>query len=220
MNSVVAIDGPSASGKSSVARRVASGMNWLYVDSGALYRGVTWLALQEGLTEWPDEKIAGFAQGVQLLFHVTEGAVGFRINGHAPGAALREWVINEHVSRVAADPAVRRMVTEGLRRMRELGSLVMEGRDIGTAVFPDADWKFYLDASPEERARRRHAELSGSPAVPGAGAVAASLSRRDAMDSRRKTDPLRTAEDAVVLDSTGLTLDQVVQVILDRIRAG
>jgi cytidylate kinase len=207
---VIAIDGPAASGKSTVARRVAAALGALYVDSGAVYRGITLAALRAGVDVRDAAAVEALAGRVDLAFHVEDGAVRFRLDGDLPGAALRTPEVNAAVSPVAAVPAVRRRVVEALRGMRGLGSLVMEGRDIGSAVFPDTPWKFYLDASPEERARRRHGELAGSALE----AVAENLRTRDRIDSGRRADPLRIAAGATVIDSTGLGIEQVVARIL------
>lgn len=211
---VIAIDGPSASGKSTVARKVASRLGGLYVDSGALYRAVAWQVLARGKDPQDQDAVTDTSDMIDARFFVENGAVVFEMEGERPGEALRTESVNVAVSPVAANPAVRAKVTDWLRAMRELGKLVMEGRDIGTVVFPDASFKFYLDASPEERARRRHAESTEDLSV---DAVGASLQRRDQIDSRRMTAPLTVADDAIVIDSTGLSIDDVVEDILTKI---
>jgi cytidylate kinase len=211
---VIAIDGPAASGKSTVARKVAAALGRLYVDSGSLYRGIAWRAREEGIRGEDAGAIAGLAGRVRFDLLVERGAVTFRIDGLRPGEQIRSAEVNAIVSPVAAVPAVRKRVVAVLREMTKFGSLVMEGRDIGTAVFPRARAKFYLDASPEERARRRHAEETGKGAVASVDQVHASLRRRDEVDSSRKMDPLKVAPDAVVVNSTGMTVDQVVALVL------
>jgi cytidylate kinase len=211
----IAIDGPAASGKSTVARRVAAELGLLYVDSGAVYRGVTLQMLRWGVDTTDAEAMAHAAERLRLDAVKDGGAVKVRVEGEAPGEALRSHEVNEHVSPVAAVPAVRRLVTQTLRDMARLGGLVMEGRDIGTAVFPDADFKFYLDASEAERARRRHAERQA--AAGSVEDVGASLLRRDRIDSTRRTAPLRAAADAVTLDTTCLSVDAVCREIVARI---
>ena len=207
-NRIIAIDGPSASGKSTVARRLAVRLGCTYVDSGAVYRGITWKVLADQCEPARTEEVIACLDRMSMEFFVTEGAVRFRIDGVEPGPGLRSEAISGRVSEVAAIPAVRAAATGWLRSMTRLGNLVMEGRDIGTVVFPGADFKFYLDASPDERARRRSAELSAD--AQGVPAVLAALQRRDGIDSGRKTAPLRIAEGAVVLDTTGLSIDEVV----------
>lgn len=217
MDKVVAIDGPSASGKSTVAREVARTLGWIYVDSGALYRAVAWKALQEALDPQDEIAVTACVAGMEPQFSVQAGAVMFTIEGRTPGAELRTEAVNRAVSPVAANPAVRQSVTTWLHDMRSLGALVMEGRDIGTAVFPSAPYKFYLDAAPEERARRRHAEMADVLSVDDVGA---SLQRRDMMDSRRMTAPLKIATDAHVIDSTGQSIAEVSQRIVAHVQAG
>lgn len=207
MNAVIAIDGPAASGKSTVSRRLAESLGYLYVDSGALYRAVAWITLERGIDPQSVDQVAVLTESLSMEFFVEGSAVGFRLNGHVPGAALRTERVNQAVSPVAANPVVRHYVTSRLREMRSLGSLIMEGRDIGTVVFPEATYKFYLDANPAVRAQRRHAEMTETASV---DAVGASLNRRDRIDSARKTAPLAVAADAIVVDSSSMGIDDVV----------
>lgn len=211
-NKVIAIDGPSASGKSTVARKVAEGLGYQYVDSGALYRGIAWKAAELGC-----DPVAALDR-MAVQFFVEANAVRYRIDGYEPRAEIRTERVSGLVSLAAAIPEVRMRVTQWLREMARFGDLVMEGRDIGTVVFPGADAKFYLDASPEERARRRHAELTPAGETADVGKVMDSLKSRDQRDSGRKTAPLKLADDAQVIDTTGLSIDQVVEVILARLR--
>lgn len=215
---IIAIDGPSASGKSTVARGVAEALKRLYVDSGALYRAVAWKALRDDVDVRESAAVAALVQAAQPAFFVDAGAVRFRLDGVVLDRELRTEVINRRVSSVAATPAVREQVTQWLRDMLSLGSLVMEGRDIGTAVFPDARHKFYLDASPVERARRRHAEMAPVESALSVDDVRDSLSQRDSLDSQRKTAPLKVADDAIIIDSTSLSAEAVVVRVLAHVR--
>jgi len=214
---IVAIDGPSASGKSTVARRVAEELGGIYVDSGSLYRGITWKVLAEGVAPDDAAAVSRLLAALEMDFFLRDNAVQFRVNGVEPGLHLRSDAVNESVSCIAAMPDVRRAVVGWLRDMARFGDLVMEGRDIGTAVFPDAEHKFYLDASPEERARRRAADEKrpeeGSVSLD-ADAVRESLERRDEMDSTRPMDPLQVAAEATVIDSTSLEIDDTVELVL------
>lgn len=214
---IIAIDGPSASGKSTVARRVAARTGTIYVDSGSLYRGITWKALVEGAPPDDPGAVGRLLAEMDMSFHLGDGAVGFTIDGTDPGLDLRSDEVNEFVSAVAAMPAVRTAVVDWLRGMVRFGDLVMEGRDIGTAVFPEAEHKFYLDASPEERARRRCTDEkrpAGADAAADPESVRRSLERRDAIDSSRTMDPLKVADDATVIDSTSLAIDETVDLVL------
>jgi len=217
MTDVIAIDGPAASGKSTVARRVAEATGALYVDSGALYRAVAWRVIETGIDPRDAEGVAAMVPAIRMDFVADGKAVGFRIDDLSPGMALRAERVNQAVSPVATNPAVRERVTGWLRDMTALGSLVMEGRDIGTVVFPAAAHKFYLDASPEVRAQRRHAEMVQVEALT-VDAVGASLTRRDQIDSRRATAPLKIAQDAIVVDSSSLGIDDVVALVLASVR--
>jgi len=214
---VIAVDGPAASGKSTVSRRVAEALGRLYVDSGALYRAVTWKALSAGIDPTDGEAVAALAGRMSPEFFTDGAAVRFRVDGIVLDRELRTEAINRNVSPVAATERVRRSVVAWLRRTPAFGPLVMEGRDIGTAVFPDARHKFYLDASPEERARRRHAEMAAQGDGLSVDQVGRSIGNRDRIDSGRKTAPLKTAPDAVVIDSTGLTIEQAVHCIVARV---
>ena len=213
---VIAIDGPAASGKSTVARNVAKQLGFLYVDSGALYRGVTWAALERGVVCTDSAGVLRCMAGCRFEFLVVDQAVTFTIDGVRPVGELRTEVVNRNVSPVAATSEVRVQIVAWLREMLRFGALVMEGRDIGTKVFPDTPYKFYLDAHPEERARRRHGEIKTPVSV---AEVGESLKRRDTIDSRRAVDPLKVAGDAQVIDSTGMSVAEVVRLILERIAA-
>lgn len=217
LNKVIAIDGPSASGKSTVARKVAARLGYKYVDSGALYRGLAWKVAELGLDPSDPAAVISAMQRIAVEFIVEREAIRYRINGYEPRDEIRMEKVNESVSFVAAIPEVRAQVTHWLQAMISCGNLVMEGRDIGTVVFPGAAAKFYLDASPEERARRRHAELKTENAPPDVGRVMVSLTNRDKRDSGRKTAPLKLADDAQVVDTTGLNIDQVVDEIVRRL---
>lgn len=220
MNTVVAIDGPAASGKSTVARGVAKALRAVYVDSGAFYRGVTWWVLRVGI---PAGDSAGVVRGLaDLRFekYLCDGAVRYRVDGEDPGEAIRGEAVAERVSEIAAIPEVRNQVNCWLRETRELGSvIVMEGRDIGSVVFPDTPHKFYLDADPAERARRRHAETIAREEHRDVAQVLESLRRRDTRDSGRAAAPLKVAPGAQVIDTTHRTIADVIDLIIARIRA-
>ena len=218
MVKAIAIDGPSASGKSTVSKGVAAALGIIYVDSGALYRGVTWQALRKGVDTTDAEAVLDSLHEADWDFFVQDGASVFSIDGDIPVQELREKDVREAVADVAAIPEVRRFVVDSLQSLAHFGSLVMEGRDIGTVVFPDSPYKFYLDADPEERAMRRYRELIASGEDEKAHEVMESLKKRDQIDSTRKTDPLVVAPGAQVIDSTSMTLEEVVQAVVDAVR--
>lgn len=219
-NGVIAIDGPSASGKSTVAKSVAQKMGALYVDSGAMYRGMTWKVLKAGADPESESAVKQLLEAAKWKFQIKAGAIGFTIDGQDPGDEIRGEAVRENVSYVARIPEVRRFIVDQIRNMRAMGPLVVEGRDIGSVIFPESPYKFYLDADPLERARRRNAELELSEGNTSVEAVQESLAKRDHLDSTRKTDPLQIAEGAEVVDSTHLTLDEVVDQIVAKIRSG
>ena len=220
MAKVIAIDGPSGSGKSSTSRRVADRLGFLHVDSGALYRIMTWQCLEKGVDTSDPDAVAACAGAVRIACRAEDGAIAYYVDGERPGDRIRTPEINAHASPVATVKAVRDRVTAILRGMTAYGDLVVEGRDITTAVFPDTPARFYLTASAEARAlRRQREEVSKGIANQSAEAVKASLLARDAIDSTRKYAPLRKADGALEIDSTELTLDQVVDAVLNALPA-
>ena len=216
MAKVIAIDGPSGAGKSSVSRLVGERLGFLHVDSGALYRIMTWQALERGIDTDDPAAVAAFAPTVAIECRAEDGAIRYSVGGEAPGDRIRKPEINAHASQVATVGEVRARITALLRSLVRFGDLVVEGRDITTAVFPDSPARFYLTASAEARARRRQKEeVDKGIANQSAEAVKASLLARDAIDSTRKCAPLRKADGALEIDSSELTLDEVVAAVLE-----
>jgi CMP/dCMP kinase len=212
---VIAIDGPAGSGKSTAARLLADRLGFVLVDTGALYRGVA-LAAEERGVSWDDgERLGQLAEGLDLTFEMVDGAPRLRIDGRDRADAIRTAEISRGASAVSRHPAVRRALLARQRRFGSDGGVVLEGRDIGTVVFPDAEIKVFLGAAPEERARRRTAELTerGTPAD--FTTTLAEIRARDAQDEGRAVAPLRAAEDAVIVDTTDLSIGEVV----DRLEA-
>ena len=218
MARVIAIDGPSGAGKSSVSRIVGKKLGFLHVDSGALYRIMTWQALVRKVDTDNPEAVAAFAPTVEIECRPENGAIAYYVGGEQPGERIRTPEINAHASQVATVKQVRDKITALLRGLTRFGDLVVEGRDITTAVFPDSPARFYLTASAEARARRRQKEeVEKGIANQSAAAVKASLLARDAIDSTRKYAPLRKADGAIEIDSSDLTLEQVVDIVLEKI---
>ncbi|MBQ3749194.1 MAG: (d)CMP kinase [Kiritimatiellae bacterium] len=218
MARVVAIDGPSGAGKSSVSRIVGGKLGFLHVDSGALYRIMTWQALVRKVDTDDPDAVAAFAPTVEIECRPENGAIAYYVDGEKPGDRIRTPEINAHASQVATVKAVRDRITAILRGLTRFGDLVVEGRDITTAVFPDSPARFYLTASAEARARRRQKEeVEKGIANQSAETVKASLLARDAIDSTRKYAPLRKADGAIEIDSSDLTLEQVVDIVLGKI---
>jgi CMP/dCMP kinase len=213
---VVAIDGPAGSGKSTVARRVAERAGLRYLDTGATYRALTLALLRRGIPVGDAEAVADAAKAVDLTLELPPGPAGAArvlLDGVEPGPALRTPEVNAAVSVVAAVPAVRELLVGLQRSLVAVGEIVVEGRDIGTVVWPDADVKVFLTASEHERVRRRGGDAEGG------GETAETLARRDAIDSGRAASPTRPAADALVIDSTTRSIDQVVDLLLQLIDA-
>ena len=220
MAKVIAVDGPSGAGKSSVSRIVGERLGFLHVDSGALYRIMTWQCLEEKVDTTDPAAIAAFAQQVEIECRPEAGRIAYYVKGEEPGNRIRTPEINAHASQVATVKEVRDRVTAILRGMTQYGDLVIEGRDITTAVFPDTPARFYLTASAEARARRRQKEeVEKGIANQSAEEVKKSLLARDAIDSTRQYAPLKKADGAIEIDSSDLTLEQVVETVLNALPA-
>lgn len=207
-NFAVAIDGPAASGKSTVARRLAERLGLIMINTGAMYRAIAWATLQQGVDPADAVAVLEMLDRLVVSCGVKDGTSTILINGVDPGDALRADDVNSRVSAVAAIPEVRHLLVEKQREYLQLGSLVMEGRDIGSVVFPNTPYKIYIDASEEVRLARRSAE--GLKDV---------VSKRDQEDSKRKTSPLIVAEGATVIDSSEMDIDQVVEAAMETLRA-
>ncbi|MGH9313829.1 MAG: (d)CMP kinase [Vicinamibacterales bacterium] len=212
---IIAIDGPSGAGKGTVARAVARALGYPHIDTGAMYRALAWKALEEGLD--PSDESAVAALGQRARFDVGDGRVV--IDGHDVAAAIRTPEIDAEAATVARHPAVRRALVARQRAYGEGGGIVMEGRDIGTVVFPQADVKVYLDASPDERARRRAHDPAHGSRGGAVAEVATALAARDHQDRTRETSPLAQAPDALYIDTTDVTIEEVVQRVMAAIRA-
>ena len=218
---VIAIDGPSGAGKSSVSKRVGSRLGFLHVDSGALYRIMTWQCLENGVDTSDPTAVAAFAKSVEIECRPENGAIAYYVKGELPGNRIRTPEINAHASAVATVKEVRDRITAILRSLTAHGDLVVEGRDITTAVFPDSPARFFLTASAEARARRRQKEeVDKGIANQSEAAVKASLLARDAVDSTRKYAPLRKADGVIEIDSSDMTLDEVAEAVVAALPEG
>lgn len=214
---VIAIDGPSGAGKSTVARQLAQTLGYRYVDSGAMYRAVGWVAWTSGRS-WDDsEALAELLAQTPIELRFEDGRSSILVHGQDVTRALRGETVGRAASAVARQPAVRRVITAKLRGLRSPGGLVMEGRDIGTVVFPEANLKFFLDASPEVRAQRRYQEMRQTGQDMTMQEVRQAIAVRDAQDSRRAVAPLTRAADAILIDTTDLTVDEIVRIMLSGI---
>ena len=212
---IIAIDGPSGAGKGTIARTLSQTLGYRHVDTGAMYRAVGWKADREGIALDDEAAVADLARRADI---VVEGGI-VSIDGHDVTRAIRTPEIDKVASSVARLPMVRAVLVTRQRAMGAGGGVVMEGRDIGTVVFPDADLKIYLDASAEERARRRASDPAHTGSQAGQAAVAEAIEARDRSDTTRTVSPLALAADAVHIDTTGIPVDQVVARVMELVKA-
>lgn len=216
--SIIAIDGPAASGKSTIGKRLADELGYLFFDTGLMYRAVTWLALKRGISVTDEDAITHLAETVLIEVQPPSQADGRACDVFVEGVDItweaRRPEVDANVSVVSAYPGVRRALSEQQRRIGLRGRVVMVGRDIGSVVLPDADLKIYLDASAEERARRRYEEIVARGQSADYQEILAKVIERDRIDSTRDVAPLKIAEDAVVVDSNHLNAEEVFQQVL------
>lgn len=212
---IVAIDGPAGSGKSTLAKLLAKRLNFVHIDSGALYRGVAFLALQKKVSIAEEESVLGCVGNTKFEFRWIDGANQLHLDGVNVGGQIRTEEVSAASSKVSAFPGVRALLLGLQRSLGDSGGVVMEGRDIGTVVFPQAEVKIFLTASLEARAQRRSAELQAKGQSVDFDLVMKEMARRDKQDSERAIAPLKKAEDAKLVDTSGMSIDSV----LDRLES-
>jgi CMP/dCMP kinase len=212
---VVAIDGPAGAGKSTIARRLADRLAFTYIDTGAMYRALALWALRQNID--PNDMLRMEQLAIAAQIELAPGSIA--LNGEDVTAALRTPEVSAGASKAAVIPGVRRAMAAKQRAIGERVSVVMEGRDIGTVVFPDADVKIFLDAQPQERVRRRLREARERGEEISEGALGAQMRERDERDSKRAEAPLTQAPDATYVDSTGLTVEEVEESVLKIVRS-
>jgi cytidylate kinase len=214
---VVAIDGPAAAGKSTLAKRIADKLGYVYINSGAMYRAVALWAMRLGVSLNDMHRLEQLAKEARIRLSIGDGRIF--LNDEDVTDAIRDLKVSDAASKVSAVPGVRRALLRLQRQMAEQNSVVMEGRDIGSVVFPRAQVKIFLDADPKERARRRALEMEQGGQSADLQVIAGELRKRDERDRGRKEAPLVQAPDAELLDTTGLSIDQVEDALLRIIRA-
>jgi cytidylate kinase len=214
MNNVITIDGPSGAGKGTIAKLVAAKLGYQYLDTGALYRAVAWKARDAAIDIDDEQALGKLTAEIDISFE--NGRVA--VDGKDVSQDIRTGEIGELSSRVSAKPAVRKGLFHVQRNMCLKGKIVIEGRDTGTAIFPEAPYKFFLDATIEERARRRYIDLKEQDPDITLEQTVEDIRKRDDRDSTRKTSPLKKTDDMIHIDSTGLTIDEVAAGILNCIK--
>jgi len=218
----IAIDGPAASGKSTLGKKLADELGYLFLDTGVMYRAITWIALKNHVPVQEEAQVTALAEATDIDIRPPSKADGRDSDILAEGEdvtwEIRRPEVEANVSLVSSYPGVRKALTEHQRRIGKRGTVVMVGRDIGTVVLPEADLKIYLDASAEERARRRTNELQGRGKTASYEEILAAVRQRDEFDSSRQYAPLRPAPDAVILDSDHLDTDQVLTKAMDLLK--
>ncbi len=215
---VITIDGPAGSGKSTVSRALAACLQYLYLDTGALYRALAYKALKSNLDMNHPVKLAEFCSTTEVTLKNVCGEMTVWVDGEDVGEKIRTEEVGLAASAISAFAVVREKLLSLQREAGAGGGIVAEGRDMGSVVFPNADFKFYLDADLEERIRRRHDELASKGGAAERSAVSRDMKARDAQDTNRKIAPLAAAPDAVIIDSTSLTVSEVIRKILEHLR--
>jgi cytidylate kinase len=218
---IIAIDGPAGAGKSTLAARIAKRFGLLNLETGAMYRAFALKALEAGIATDDAVGLECLASTTAVRLESSDNGNRVFLDGAEVTGRLRDARVTEAASQVSVHPAIRNWMVDLQRKLGESGRIVMEGRDIGTAVFPDADVKIFLDADPEVRSQRRYEQIEATPVTAAPEAVLKEIRERDQRDRTRALSPLKSAPDAVVIDSTSLTLDQVIErvegIIQDRL---
>lgn len=214
----IAVDGPAGAGKSTIAKAVAKELSIIYVDTGAMYRGMGLYMLRRGIDPEDEQAVTAHCEEADIALKYEDGVQVVCLNGENVNDYIRTEEVGTATSRISAFPAVRRRVTALQKELASRVDCIMDGRDIGTCVLPDADVKIYLTASSAVRARRRYDELTAKGQVCDLGRIQADMEERDYRDMHRQVSPLRQAEDAVLVDSSDLTPRQVIEKILELCR--
>lgn len=218
---VIAIDGFSSTGKSSISKIIAKKLELIHMDTGALYRGITFFALQNCLLDNKSidiDKVISALPGINLEFQNIDGELQLFLNGKNIDKEIRFPQVSDYVSQIAKEAAVRDFLLKTQRDIAEKGGIIMDGRDIGTVVLPDADYKFFMTASQDERARRRFLELESAGEKTDVETVKQNLMKRDKIDSERAVSPLKQADDAILIDNTNINKEETIALILSYIK--
>lgn len=216
-NFIIAIDGPAGAGKSTIAKMLAEKLDYVYIDSGAMYRSITWKALRAGFALTDSTKLVALTKKTKLYFKKNSHQMKLFMDGKSVTKAIRTPRVTANICYIADHPQIRQIMVKLQQKIGQDGGVVMEGRDIGTKVFPQADFKFYLDASAQERARRRYREFTARGIKVDLEEILKDIRIRDHKDQTRKVSPLKKARGSIVIDSSRLTPEQVVNAMMRRI---
>ncbi|HLV10431.1 MAG TPA: (d)CMP kinase [Halanaerobiales bacterium] len=222
MCKIIAIDGPAGAGKSTIAQLIAKILSYKYIDSGAMYRAVTWLALKEKIGLDNIKELIRIASEAEINFLPVnrDGISNILLNGHDITAGIRDEIIDKNVSEIAMIKGIREEMLKKQRKLAKIGGIVMDGRDIGSRVFPDADFKFYITASLKERTRRRYNDLKNRGINLNIDNIMQQIKKRDKLDMDRKHSPLIITDDAILIDTTDLSITEAVNNIIKIIDKG
>ncbi|MEK9627453.1 MAG: (d)CMP kinase [Nitrospinota bacterium] len=215
---IIAIDGPAGSGKSTIAKFIAKNLNYRYIDTGAMYRAVAWSANNKGLDLDDETAIGQWAEQLKIEFVADPSGQQIRVNGENATGLLKNEVVGRGAAKVAAQKRVREILVAKQQEIGQSGNIVMDGRDIGTKVFPNAELKFFMDADAEERGKRRYLELKEKNMDVDLENIIAEIKQRDHEDKTRTISPLRPAEDAIEVDTTKFTIEEVIDQVMEHIK--
>ena len=214
---IIAIDGPAGSGKSTVAKFIAKKLNYLYIDTGVMYRAVAWSAEKKGIDLADENAVGQWVQQLDIQFVASANGQQIEVNGEDATGLLKNEVVGKGAAKVAAQKKVREILVAKQRAIGQSGNVVMDGRDIGTQVFPDAELKFFLDADAEERGKRRYFELKEKKLDVDLQNIIAEIKQRDHEDRTRAISPLRPADDAIEIDTTKFAVEEVIEKVMEQI---
>tara|TARA_Y100001960_G_C14694913_1_gene838485 strand:- start:50 stop:706 length:657 start_codon:yes stop_codon:yes gene_type:complete len=214
---IIAIDGPAGSGKSTIAKLIAKQLNFRYIDTGAMYRAVAWTALQKGLSLMDESAMARIAKNLKIEFVPSAEGQAVMVDGKNTTALLKDEIVGRGAATVAAQKFVREVLVDQQRKIGKTGNMVMDGRDIGTVVFPEAQKKFFFIADAEERGRRRYKELKSKNPGLDLKTIVEEIQQRDYEDRNRNISPLVKADDALEIDTTRLSIEEVTDYVLENI---
>ena len=214
---IIAIDGPAGSGKSTIAKFIAEKLSYRYIDTGVMYRAVAWSAKNEGIDLDDEDKVGQWTEKLEIEFLIDPEGQQIKVNGAKATGLLKNELVGRGAAKVAAQKKVREILVAKQQEIGQSGNLVMDGRDIGTQVFPNAELKIFMDADAKERGKRRYLELKGKNMDVDLENIIAEIKQRDLEDRNRAISPLRPADDAIKIDTTKFTIEEVIDQVMEKI---